>query len=64
MSEMMLKLPELKILVNKILPPYEASQIIANANYLASQGTQGASDYLDKYLEALRNMDRAKSATI
>src|SRR5215475_5660893 len=31
MSEMMLKLPELKILVNKHLPPYEASQIIAMA---------------------------------
>jgi hypothetical protein len=61
MSEMMLKLPELKILVNKHLPPHEASQIIANANYLASQGTQGNSDFFDKYLEALRNIDRARS---
>jgi hypothetical protein len=40
MSEMMLKLPELKTLVNKHLPPYEASQIIANAASLASQGTR------------------------
>jgi len=47
--------------VNKHLPPYEASQIIANANYLASQGTQGNSDYFDKFLEALRRIDRAKS---
>jgi hypothetical protein len=61
MSEMMLKLPELKILVNKHLPPLEASLTIANANYLASQGTQRNSDYFDKYLEALRNIDRAKS---
>jgi hypothetical protein len=60
MSEMMLKLPELKILVNKHLPPYEASQIISNASYLASKGTQRNSDYFDKYLEALRSIDRAR----
>ena len=60
-SEMMLKLPEFQILVNKHLPPYEASQIIAMAKYTASQGTHGISDFFDKYLEALRNIDRAKS---
>jgi hypothetical protein len=49
-------------LVNKHCSP--ASQIIATANSLVSQGTQGNSDFLDIYLEALRNMDRAKSATI
>ena len=58
MMDIVLKLPELKILVNKHFPPDAASQIIANATYLASQGN---SDFLDKYLEALRNIDRAKS---
>jgi hypothetical protein len=58
MMDMMLKLPEFKTLVNKHLPPYEASQIIANAAYLVSQGN---SDFFNKYLEALRNIDRAKS---
>jgi hypothetical protein len=38
MMDNMLKLPELKTLVNKHLPPYEASQIIASATYLVSQG--------------------------
>jgi hypothetical protein len=59
MTDIMLKLPEFKILVNKHLPPYEARQIIANAVYLASQGNSKV--FLDKYLEALRNIDRAKS---
>ena len=58
MMDIMLKLPEFKILVNKHLPPYEARQIIANAAYLASQGN---SDFFNKYLEELRNIDRAKS---
>jgi hypothetical protein len=59
MMDIMLKLPEFKILVNKHLPPYEASQIISNAGYLVSQGNSKV--FLDKYLEALRNIDRAKS---
>jgi hypothetical protein len=59
MMDTMLKLPEFKLLVNKHLPPYEASQIISNAGYLVSQGN--SKDFLDKYLEALRNIDRAKS---
>ena len=58
MMDTMLKLPEFRILVNKHLPPYEARQIIANAAYLASQGNN---DFLNKYLEELRNIDRAKS---
>ena len=59
MMDTMLKLPEFKILANKHLPPNEARQIISNAAYLASQGNSKV--FLDKYLEALRNIDRAKS---
>jgi hypothetical protein len=56
--DIMLKHPELKILVNKYFSPHDASKVIAMANYLASQGN-GVS--LNKYLEALRNIDRTKS---
>jgi hypothetical protein len=59
MMDIMLKLPDFKILVNKHLPPREASQIISNAAYLASQGNSKV--FLDNCLEALRNFDRAKS---
>jgi hypothetical protein len=54
----MLKHPELKILVNKYFSPNDASKVIAMANYLASQGN---GVFLNKYLEALRNIDRTKS---
>ncbi|MBV9176673.1 MAG: hypothetical protein JO297_06520 [Nitrososphaeraceae archaeon] len=59
MTDIMLKLPEFKILLNKHYSPDVASQIIASAAYLASQGNSKV--FLDKYLEALRNIDRAKS---
>jgi hypothetical protein len=56
--DIMLKYPELKILVNKYFSPNDASEVIAMANYLASQGN---GVFLNKYSEALRNIDRAKS---
>jgi hypothetical protein len=56
--DIMLKYPELKIFVNKYFSPGDASEVMIMANYLASQGN---GVFLDKYLEALRNIDRAKS---
>jgi hypothetical protein len=50
----MLKLPELNILVNKYCSPDYASKLMIMANYLASQGN---GVFLDKFLEALRNID-------
>lgn len=52
----MLKHPELKILVNKYFYLDDASEVMSMANYLASQGN---GVFLDKFLEALRDIDRA-----
>jgi hypothetical protein len=56
--DIMLKYPELKILVNKYFSPDGASAVMIMANYLVSKGN---GVFLDKFLEALRNIDRAKS---